>query len=753
MQLTDSETTALQAYLSTLLQKICDADPSVLAEYVVALLKHEKSDADLEANCLEQLEEFLKHETKGFVDALFSALATKSFMPATVSIPLPAAPLSPPAKRALHEDDDDDDEDGQRARRRRRFDESQQSNDPQRRDFQQQRQQHPLYHSNNNNNNNAYPAGPMGIHQNAFGGGNVRGGPYQRGPGGPMPQMRRRGRCFDFDSKGYCTRGETCPFDHSPLGMMSGGGPGMGMPGMGMNPPPFMGGPGGGGGNMPPYGMNGGPPPMNGFDPMNDQYAPDMSLSAPPPFGGPSNGPTPNMMFPPHQQQPPSFRGGFRGGRGGGGGGGGGSMRGGFRGNNPMQQPNGFPSRPHRNPINDTIVVQNIPPESCSLDTVNTYFKQFGMITDIQVDVGAKRAVVRYATAGEAKAAYSSPEVIFGNRFVKVFYQDPAVAAAAGVGGGPMGAGPIGPQGGMGAPMQQQGFHAQLPVRPTPPVFVTEQQKQKDAAIHLAKQKESFVQTQMELQKQLFARIEAGGMTVEERREVMASLKSVQEVLKGALEDGVKAAEAAKAVAEERKRKVEEAAAVAAAAAAVKVEVEGSGVVGENGEEDEVAMLERLKAEALAVGVDPTTAVQQHQPILRGGPQMRGRGGYQRGGRGGAVPHFSAPGTRSLDLRPKKLVVLGVQESDKALLMSQLESKGRVVLLQFERERLVLEMAFRHESEKVFQSGLKGANAESLTISWFDVNKDAPLEAAVVQEASGVAQEGVAVKGEEGSAS
>lgn len=31
---------------------------------------------------------------------------------------------------------------------------------------------------------------------------------------GPGPRQRRRGRCRDFDIKGYCSRGSTCMFDH-----------------------------------------------------------------------------------------------------------------------------------------------------------------------------------------------------------------------------------------------------------------------------------------------------------------------------------------------------------------------------------------------------------------------------------------------------------------------------------------------------------------------------------------------------------
>ncbi|KAG9492142.1 hypothetical protein GDO78_000581, partial [Eleutherodactylus coqui] len=59
----------------------CDADPSALAKYVVALVKKDKSDRELKALCIDQLDVFLQRETQGFVDKLFEAVNTKSYLP------------------------------------------------------------------------------------------------------------------------------------------------------------------------------------------------------------------------------------------------------------------------------------------------------------------------------------------------------------------------------------------------------------------------------------------------------------------------------------------------------------------------------------------------------------------------------------------------------------------------------------------------------------------------------------------------
>lgn len=72
---------ALKTWLSKTLEPICDADPSALAKYVLALVKKDKNDRELKALCIDQLDVFLQRETQGFVDKLFEAVNTKSYLP------------------------------------------------------------------------------------------------------------------------------------------------------------------------------------------------------------------------------------------------------------------------------------------------------------------------------------------------------------------------------------------------------------------------------------------------------------------------------------------------------------------------------------------------------------------------------------------------------------------------------------------------------------------------------------------------
>lgn len=74
---------ALKTWLSDTLEPICDADPSALAKYVVALVKKDKTEKELKALCIDQLDVFLQTETQQFVDRLFEAVNNKSYLPPT----------------------------------------------------------------------------------------------------------------------------------------------------------------------------------------------------------------------------------------------------------------------------------------------------------------------------------------------------------------------------------------------------------------------------------------------------------------------------------------------------------------------------------------------------------------------------------------------------------------------------------------------------------------------------------------------
>ncbi|XP_063750842.1 RNA-binding protein 27 isoform X3 [Eleginops maclovinus] len=91
---------ALKSWLAKLLEPICDADPSALANYVVALVKKDKPEKDLKALCADQLDVFLQKETTGFVDKLFECLTTKNYLGNSVAKEVPKEEVKPPAVKS-----------------------------------------------------------------------------------------------------------------------------------------------------------------------------------------------------------------------------------------------------------------------------------------------------------------------------------------------------------------------------------------------------------------------------------------------------------------------------------------------------------------------------------------------------------------------------------------------------------------------------------------------------------------------------
>ena len=69
----------LKDWLERTLQPIFDGEPSVLADYILALLNNDQDEEDAIASCNEQLEVFLKNSTAEFVDSLFDAMRRREF--------------------------------------------------------------------------------------------------------------------------------------------------------------------------------------------------------------------------------------------------------------------------------------------------------------------------------------------------------------------------------------------------------------------------------------------------------------------------------------------------------------------------------------------------------------------------------------------------------------------------------------------------------------------------------------------------
>ncbi|GAA5882526.1 hypothetical protein JCM1840_000647 [Sporobolomyces johnsonii] len=254
------EPAVLKPWLVKHLEPISDADPTVLADYVLALLKHDVTEADLDSLCNEQLSDFLEA----------TGVAPPS-SPASRKRPLETDPASSgPASKSSRPSTDA----GSTGRRGATVAAHLPSQPP------------------------AQSGGPSW----AF--------------AGPMKGDGQL--CRDYHVRGFCARGEACPYLHDAFATR----------------------------------------PLPGFPPLLPQYP----------------------LFPPPQ----------------------------------------FPNKPLYN-VESHPMPQNIPPQATNEQSVRGFFAKFGAVEALEVDTRARRAKVTFGTVAEAERALSSPEAVFGNRFVRLY--------------------------------------------------------------------------------------------------------------------------------------------------------------------------------------------------------------------------------------------------------------------------------------------------------------------------------------------
>lgn len=270
-------------------------------------------------------------------------------------------------------------------------------------------------------------------------------------------------------------------------------------------------------------------------------------------------------------------------------------------------------------PIQDrsktAIVVENIPEENFSEEEVQGFFSQFGNVEDIQMQPYKRLAIVKYDKWGSANAAYKSHKAIFDNRFVKVFwYKEPS--------------GPEASQAVNGAKSNSDVGEDAMDVEPDldPEEFQRRQeeaqknyQERENKRAEIERQRQELEKKQQEL--------------LDRHREETERLRSKLSEKNGG--DG-------------------QASTPATGAAALR------------------AKLALLESEAKILGIDPDAA---ESPVgsfpARGGgyrgrggfpPRGRGRGGG-RGGFGNGEGRHAAYAQYSIDNRPKKLAITGVDFS------------------------------------------------------------------------------------------
>lgn len=588
-----------------------DADGDVLAEYVLALLRHEGSVEDVRKLCEAEVPDFLNEDPAAFVRDVFHAIQYRTYLPG-------AAPIAPPAqglpyddvpanshqaampaqngsrKRTNEDRGDLDMQEGRReyhangfkqARRGRggrggRFDNT--AGFPRggptggfpggATGFQAHQQQPQLGEGSSlSGGAPAFDPSSMEAFFQAFMPLQTISGYQQQGQSRNAAQSGRRQICRDYETKGYCARGNSCRFEHPTDSI-------------------FM-------------------PPLS-----NEEYDPaNASLT----FGA-LDGPAPTRA-----NQSPIMRG-----------------RHGRSPQDRRQNRRGRAPFSAEGPVTDksktTIVVESIPEEHFSEEAVRDFFSQFGNIVEVSMQPYKHLAIVKYDNWDAANAAYRSPKAIFENRFVKVFWYkegDPSIVPPSGGGQGTQDAGAAP---GEGSHPGVQGAGEEINMEEilrkqeeAQKVFLEKQQK----AQEIERQREEVERKRLELENK----------QREERQKLLAAL---------AKKTGSSASSVTGEPAPKPSNQTE---ALRAQLAALEAEAKQLGI------DPDTAM-----AEDNASGWTP--GYRGGRGRGRGGffPPPRGRGGFApsaafrgggfRGGRGGGHAAYAA---YSLDNRPKKVAVTG----------------------------------------------------------------------------------------------
>lgn len=251
MHFTEEETALLKTWVIKKLEDISDADADVLADYALALVSTEDTRDVARANCVENLRDFLPNNAEQFVDELFTAIATKTYDPsqskpktAPRTPQIPTGPkdnaleaMNASRKRSFQRDREDGPgqngqyQGGNRPMKQLRrggqggFDRDGRQQQRSAQPFAPQQFSQPL-HMNNLPSPQALPQldpnDPVAMFalqqfMGAMTGMQTSGSP-PKGMPFRLPGSTRR--CRDYDMKGFCAVGASCPFDHGNEGFV-----------------------------------------------------------------------------------------------------------------------------------------------------------------------------------------------------------------------------------------------------------------------------------------------------------------------------------------------------------------------------------------------------------------------------------------------------------------------------------------------------------------------------------------------------
>lgn len=323
-----------------------------------------------------------------------------------------------------------------------------------------------------------------------------------------------------------------------------------------------------------------------------------------------------------------------------------GGFRGGGRGSHFDSDNNHM--RPQKGGRSDkTLVVEKVPEDKLSVDSINGWFKRFGTVTNVAVDPRGGKALITFAEHEEARKAWKSEDAVFNNRFVKVFWHRPMEGHG---------------QGGAKALAASASLVANIngkdqAGKPTPSTASAHKKSTTSATFALAA-KQQLLEKQIAEQKSLMAQL--GSTTGDEKKEIMARLRKLGEEMKpspsASLAPSALPAQKRSSLLEDHEQKERE---------RLDKELDGHAhdTTGEEAveetTEDLKAKLARLKAEAASLGLPE--AMSEPSAFQRSYRPYRGRGRAGRSYYRGPTMRGGPPrASMKLDNRPKNLLLQGV---------------------------------------------------------------------------------------------
>ncbi|PFH50736.1 hypothetical protein AMATHDRAFT_75424 [Amanita thiersii Skay4041] len=221
-------TPQLKPWLVRTLEPICDAEPGALADYILALLKHNVPETEMRKELASQLDEFLEKECAGFIDTLFTVLRTKSYLPYAANppspppiepkpldtgIPIPLdgliSPATPSEPRSRKRSIETDDRDSRPPPKGPRLDSDSQFS---RYGTGAGRQDGRQWAGRDDRSQGGYRDGGLDMFRGGMNGG--IGHMNGRRPQSYQPPDQKRGICRDYHNNGYCARGALCKYSH-----------------------------------------------------------------------------------------------------------------------------------------------------------------------------------------------------------------------------------------------------------------------------------------------------------------------------------------------------------------------------------------------------------------------------------------------------------------------------------------------------------------------------------------------------------